>query len=115
LTDNETLHDATVISIKVDTAASALSLELRGWDPQFRKARFLTLSYENVRGVSISAASDGPLPGPPGFGELGYWEFDVDSPGIFKHCMLFSTGIELAVLFSRFAYTASSAGEGELG
>jgi hypothetical protein len=109
LTDNETLHDATVMTFEIDTAASALSIKLRGWNPQFRNARLFTLSYENVRTVSMFAASDGPLPGPPGVGDLGYWEFDVHSPGVFSHCMLFSTGIELAVFFSRFGYTASRA------
>ena len=108
LTEGETLHDASVISLEVDAAASSLSLELRGWDHRFRKARFLALSYEDVRNISISAPADRPLPGPPGFGALGYWEFDVDSPGFFKHCMLFSTGIELAVRFAQFAYTVSS-------
>ena len=110
LTDSETLHDATVVNFELDTAASALSMKLRGWDPQFRNARLFTLSYENVRTVSITAAADSPLPGPPGFGNLGYYEFDVHSPGVFKHCMLFSTGIELAVCFSRFAYKASRTG-----
>jgi hypothetical protein len=107
LSDNETLHDATLTSIELDMAVRALAIKLRGWNRPFREGRLFTLSYGNVGTVSISAVSKHPLPGAPGFGDLGYWEFDVHSPGTFTHRMLFSTGIELSVFFSRFSYTTS--------
>jgi hypothetical protein len=36
---------------------------------------------------------------PAGYGDLGYWEVDALSGGAFEHRLLFSTGIELAVVF----------------
>jgi hypothetical protein len=39
------------------------------------------------------------LPGPHGYGHLGYCEFEALGGELFEHRMLFSTGIELHVRF----------------
>lgn len=42
------------------------------------------------------------LAGPFGYGDLGYDEVAILASGAFEHRLLFSTGIELAVVFREF-------------
>ena len=48
------------------------------------------------------------MPGPAGFGDLGYCEVSVLPGGAFEHRLLFSTGIELVVVFRSFRLQRAS-------
>jgi hypothetical protein len=57
------------------------------------------LRYGGVERLVVSADPDGELPGPSGFGDLGYDEFDAAAPGLYEHRLLFSSGLELCIQF----------------
>lgn len=91
------IHDARLVSLDIDAAAHTLTLVLDGDDGSGGARRF-TLSYAGVRSFR-STQSDAPaLPGPTGYGDLGYWEVHL-AGDTFEHRLLFSTGIELHVVF----------------
>ncbi|UYV11654.1 MAG: DUF4085 domain-containing protein [Phycisphaera sp.] len=91
------IHDARLVSLGIDAAAHTLTLVLDGDDGSGGARRF-TLGYTGVRSFH-STQSDAPaLPGPTGYGDLGYWEAHL-AEGAFEHRFLFSTGIELRVVF----------------
>ena len=54
--------------------------------------------------IDLNTGSDPEkgLPGPHGYGDLGYDEVDVLEPGLFEHRMLFSTGITLSIHHREF-------------
>ncbi|HWX42575.1 MAG TPA: hypothetical protein VN345_15600 [Blastocatellia bacterium] len=52
--------------------------------------------------MRLSSDPDKGLVGPNGFGDLGYDEIEVLDGGMFEHRLLFSSGIELAIMFEEF-------------
>ena len=60
----------------------------------------IQLTYRGVERLVSTADPATGLPGPHGYGDLGYDELDAVGPGVFEHRMLFSTGIELPIRFS---------------
>ena len=98
-----TLHDARLRRLAADLPKRVLDLELDGYalsprgDPH--TPRQWNLHYTGVTSVTSTADPAGGLPGPGGYGDLGYDELDVIEPGLFEHRMLFSTAIELHVRF----------------
>jgi hypothetical protein len=90
------LHDARLKRLEQfhDSATLALDRwgEEGGWVPT-------ELRYGGVDRVAVSTDADGELPGPTGFGDLGYWEFDTTASGLYEHRVLFSSGVELCIQF----------------
>src|SRR5215831_19422771 len=90
------LHDARLKCLEQIRDSVRLTLdrwgEKGGWVPT-------ELRYGGVDRVAVSTDSDGELPGPSGFGDLGYWEFDTVEPGLYEHRLLFSSGTELSIQF----------------
>lgn len=66
------------------------------------------LSYRGVDGMTIETDPDGVLPGPAGFGDLGYSEIDRPVPDLFEHRLLFSSGLELRVRFREFDFAVDA-------
>jgi hypothetical protein len=97
------IHDAKLIRLDIDIAAGTLLMVLDGFDwtwghfplPQ----RTITLKYGGVSWVRSLADPKSGLPGPHGYGDLGYWEFEALGDGLCEHRMLFSTGIEIHIRF----------------
>jgi hypothetical protein len=58
--------------------------------------------YSGVEHFESEADPKVGLRGPSGYGDLGYYEIDVLPEGRFEHRLLFSTGIELRVIFRGF-------------
>jgi hypothetical protein len=59
-----------------------------------------TLTYVGVLSFTSASEPGHGLPGPIGYGEMGFDEFELLDNGIFQHRLLFSSGIEIAVTFS---------------
>jgi hypothetical protein len=95
------LHDARVRRVEHGGGSVEITLdrwgEQGGWIPTW-------LSYHGVERMSLSTDPDGELPGPSGFGDLGYYEIDVAVPGLFEHRFLFSSGVEMSVRFRSFNF-----------
>jgi hypothetical protein len=92
------LHDARLRTLVVapSVATVRLTLESHDGNEQF------TLSYSGVELFESAADPAVGLRGPHGYGDFGYDEVDVLPNGTFEHRMLFSSGIELRVVFVGF-------------
>lgn len=103
--DRVTLHDAKLLSLKIDLLSRSVRMELAGyhWNTKMPPDRECVwhLCYEGVETVRSLATIDNGLGGPAGFGDLGYDELTIAGDGIYSHAMLFSTSVELQVTFRR--------------
>jgi hypothetical protein len=103
------LHDARLKRLEEIRGSVTLTLdrwgEKGGWIPT-------ELRYGGVDQVAVSTDPDGELPGPSGFGDLGYWEFDAVEPGLYEHRLLFSSGTELRIQFRSFAIAGNAVQHG---
>ena len=101
LQDAVSVHDANLHLLSHGSAAATLTLTLHG-DDGSGGLRVFTLLYGGVASHRLISDPDFGLPGPNGFGDLGYDEPDVLADGLFQHRLLFSSGIELQVDFASF-------------
>ena len=92
------LHDARLRLQHLDVATQILRLNLENYEGN------VELIYGGERTIQSTADPDQGLAGPHGYGDLGYDEIDLIEDGLFEHRMLFSSGIELQVQFSRFSF-----------
>jgi hypothetical protein len=92
------LHDTRLRELRLLPAEGSLSM---GLDSHAGDER-LTLTYTGVERFESAADPEVGLGGPAGYGDLGYWEVDMLPGGAFEHRLLFSTGIEFAVVFRGF-------------
>lgn len=74
----------------------ALVLDSHTGDERF------TLTYAGVERFESSADPAVGLRGPAGYGDLGCRESDALPSGAFEHRLLFSTGVEMAIVFRSF-------------
>ncbi|MES2788246.1 MAG: hypothetical protein V4719_01405 [Planctomycetota bacterium] len=102
LQETVSLHDANLCELDLDVGAGALEIQLNGDDGTGGLRRF-TLQYSEVDSFRSIADRDIGLPGPHGYGDLGYNEADLTDTGMFEHRLLFSTGIELQIVFGNFS------------
>ena len=101
LQESVSLHDSHLRKINLDTRLNTLEIRLDGDDGRGSR-RQLRLSYTDVVSFYSIADPDTGLPGPHGYGDLGYDEADGTDDGHFEHRLLFSTGIELQIVFGGF-------------
>jgi hypothetical protein len=103
------LHDAHVRQVEHLGSAVEVSLETwgekGGWIP-------VRLSYGGVEKFELAVDAEDALSGPGGFGDLGYYEIDAPSAGVFEHRLLFSSGIELRVRFREFNFSVNAVQQG---
>jgi hypothetical protein len=92
------LHDTRLRELQLSIAQKLLSLGLDSYAGDER----LTLEYTGVERFESSADPKVGQGGPAGYGDLGYCEVDVLPGDMFEHRLLFSTGIELVVMFRGF-------------
>jgi hypothetical protein len=92
------LHDTRLRESRLIPAAGTLVLVLESYAGDER----LTLTYSGVERFESTADPAVGLGGPAGYGDLGYCEVDALAGGLFEHRLLFSTGIELVVVFRGF-------------
>jgi hypothetical protein len=101
------LHDTRLRELRLSVAQGSLSLGLDNCTGDER----LTLVYTGVERFESSADPEVGLGGPAGYGDLGYWEVDVLPDDAIEHRLLFSTGIELIVMFRGFRIHRFKRGE----
>ena len=102
MSESVCIHDATMPELKFDVSAGALTIRLNAGDVTMREGRMVELHYGRVAHFSTNSDPDKGLPGPHGFGDLGYDEIEVLDDGSYEHRLLFSSGIELIVRFGDF-------------
>ena len=90
------LHDSRLRVLRLADGMLTLELDSHAGDER------LTLTYTDVERFESSADPEFGLRGPAGYGDLGCCEVDALPSGAFEHRMLFSTGIELAVVLRGF-------------
>jgi hypothetical protein len=100
------LHDAHLLNLDIDLRSATLTLDLdgSGFDEESNSyfGRRFCLRYTEVESFKTTANPEKGLPGPHGFGDLGYYEIYMLEAGLFEHRMLFSTGIVITVLHRGF-------------
>lgn len=101
LQETISLHDAKLRSLDYSNHHSSLTLQLDGDDGAGGFRQF-TIRYIEVVSFKTIADPDCGLRGPHGFGDLGYDEADITTDGNFEHRLLFSTGIEMQIVFRDF-------------
>jgi hypothetical protein len=101
LQETVSLHDANLRLIDYSAQENSLILILDGVDGTGGLRQF-TLRYYEVASFRTSADSERGLPGPYGYGDLGYDEPDITPDGKIEHRLLFSSGIELQMIFRNF-------------
>lgn len=94
--ESVSLHDARLRELRLADGTLVLGLDSYAGDER------LTLTYTGVERFESAADPAVGLGGPAGYGDLGYCEVDALPGGAFEHRLLFSTGIELAVVFRGF-------------
>jgi hypothetical protein len=101
------LHDARLLRLRVGPAAGELRMLLESYSGEERFA----LAYSGVEQLVSAADPERRLSGSCGYGDIGYDEVDALPAGAFVHRVLFSSGIEMAVVFHGFELLRGSAAE----
>jgi hypothetical protein len=104
--DRHTLHDAVVRRFEVSIARKSARLSADGFDRELNGSVSYDLRYEGVDEVVVLNGDEDALGGPAGLGDLGYDEFEPIDGGLIEHRLLFSTGVEIAIRFRAFAFSA---------
>jgi hypothetical protein len=96
--ESVSLHDTRLRELRLSVTEAVLTLGLDSYSGDER----LALVYSGVERLESSADPEVGLGGPAGYGDLGYYEIDVLADGALEHRLLFSTGVELVVVFRGF-------------
>jgi hypothetical protein len=96
LQETVSLHDANLRSLDYASHDKSLRLQLDV------AARQYVIRYTDVVSFRTIVDRERGLPGPRGFGDLGYDEADITADGDFEHRLLFSAGIEIQIVFRAF-------------
>jgi hypothetical protein len=94
--ESVSLHDARLRECRLLVREATLTIRLDCGEET------LTLHYIGVERFESRADPEIGLRGPAGYGDLGYYEVEALPSGAFEHHLLFSTGIELVVVFRGF-------------
>jgi Protein of unknown function (DUF4085) len=97
LHDEIYLHDGNVTQLKYVGANGELYINLNNGDGN-GNLQEITLFYSGVTLFESNAKQDKGLPGPLGYGDLGYDEVEILENGL-EHRILFSSGIEFRIQF----------------
>ena len=92
------LHDGKLKSLDISFPENRMSIELDTDDGK-GNLREISLRYTGLTKFKSTADPDNGLPGPRGYGDLGYDEVELLSDGRLEHRMLFSSGIVLSIQF----------------
>lgn len=108
LQETISLHDANLRSLDYSNQDNSLTLRLDGDDGAGGFRQF-TIRYGEIASFKTVADPERGLPGPHGFGDVGYDEADITADGHFEHRLLFSSGIEIQIIFRGFELTFKDA------
>jgi hypothetical protein len=100
--ESVSLHDCRLRTLELFADRLTLSLE------SLNGSEELILNYLGVRSYRSFSDPNTGLPGPFGYGDLGYCEIDLLPDGMIEHRLLFSTGIECVIVFRGFQLQRSN-------
>ena len=107
--DRISLNDGSIHAINVSLPNASVDVIIDGnaQDGTHRNFwnRLFYLRYRDVLSFDSMTDPSGSLAGPGGYGDHGFNEIELLSTGLFEHRMLFSSGIELRVVFRQFQLT----------
>lgn len=101
--ESVSLHDSRMRQFVVSPGQQTVQLLLENYAGDER----FTLTYRGVERFESWSDPNVGLRGPHGYGDLGYDEVDVLSSGVYEHRLLFSSGIELGIVFHEFEFGRS--------
>ncbi len=101
--DSVSLHDANLRELTVDLPAAGAEMTLHG-DDGSGGGRLHFVKYTGLVAWRTLGDPAKGLPGPGGYGDFGYEEFDRTDDGHTEHRILFSSGIELNARFRDLEY-----------
>ncbi len=96
-----TLHDSNIKSIKSDFLGGEITINLSGWDQELNNPVNYELLFIGVTKFNQIL----PLE-ESGYGELGYWEYEVVKDGI-EIRMLFASSAEIGITFNKFRFSSA--------
>ena len=109
LNTDVSLQDCDLTDLSADPENRTLTLTLRG-DDSSGGLRLYNIRYESLESFRSKADAEKGLPGPHGYGDLGYDETDVEVDGTLVHRILFSSGIEFEIRFGSFSISWTDQG-----
>ena len=101
LQETISIHDARIRLFEYEYEINTLKIQLDGDDGAGGLRQFV-MRYLHVSLFRTLADPELGLRGPNGYGVLGYDEADITIDGKLEHRLLFSTGIELQIVFRDF-------------
>ncbi|MEM7627649.1 MAG: hypothetical protein AAF333_18795 [Planctomycetota bacterium] len=101
LQESVSLHDAEVRRLEILPGERRLLLSLDGDDGRGNPRRF-SLNYEGVEAYRSLPRPDAGQLGSVGYGRLGYHEVHPVDDDCLLHCIAFSSGIEVEIVFRGF-------------
>ena len=101
LQESISIHDANLRLLEYDRQGNTLTLKLDSDDGAGGLRQFV-MRYVDVTLFRTLSDPELGLPGPHGYGDLGYHEADITADDNFEHRLLFSTGIEFQIVFRDF-------------
>jgi len=110
LETSASMHDGMLVSLELSVPQGTLQMVVHGDDGRggFREFHLLYTGVREFKSVTNGRES---LPGPGGYGDLGYLETHLLEVG-FQHRILFSTGIEIHVSFEHLDLHIKDGGPG---
>ena len=111
------LNDGGIVEISVSFDDRSVDIIIDGDahddEAHYTGPRRHFLRYRDVVSFRSTTDPSGSLAGPGGYGDHGYNEIELHAEGMFEHRMLFSSGIEIAVVFRQFSLTFEDLPTGE--
>jgi hypothetical protein len=103
------VHDGRLRELQLDPVRRTLHIFL---DTYWEGGK-MTLAYTDVESFVSTADPTIGLSGPYGYGDVGYDEIDASPSGAFIHRLLFSSGIEMEIVFEAFQFLREGTTEPE--
>ncbi len=98
LHDEIYLHDGSLKKLDISFPEKNMNIEIDTDDGK-GNLREISLKYRGLTSFNSTADPDNGLPGPRGYGDLGYDEIELLSNGLLEHRILFSSGIVFTIEF----------------
>jgi len=103
---NHSLHDSNLETIESDFSVGKTVIVLNGWDPDFQTKRQYKLELNDVTCFSFVGKISGDLlEDSSGFGDFGYYEYELLEDANSEIRMLFSSGVEITIRFCQFDFS----------
>jgi len=97
------MHDSKIIKLDIGVDDKTVRVVSLGYGLNSYLTEY-ELCYSGFTHYGTTSDPEKGLPGPHGYGDWGYDEFDLCDTGQFMHSVIFSSGIEMTIKFSDFSF-----------